>query len=146
MSDSLVEVREDVGEMVEIEEMSEIGDEMEREVVLAGKKGRGRAKTYAEIQRFEDAKSADIAMEREINGQYWTRRNTIETDDGDKVYYSCKNYKDCPKTAYILRHSDSEDASLWVAECEHIHKAKANCILPKVTVDYVIELLNQGWY
>ena len=107
---------------------------------------RGPNKEYIEILRFDDYKSAKESLNGEIDGQSWTRRYSRETEEGEKTYFTCKNFQKCPKNLYMLKHSDSLEVSFWIcSNKEHEHfRTKQAGRLPVETVNIVKECLNDG--
>jgi hypothetical protein len=112
---------------------------------FTNKKARGKAKEYSKIMQFSDFETAAYAMKTHVAGQMWIRKYVRKCKDGDKVYYACKSNPNCPKTLYIQRKSNSNDASIWLcSSSNHQHKVANKGPLPADTVDLVKKLLKNG--
>ena len=84
-------------------------------------RSRRKAKSYQCIDEYNDMKSALARMKETIGDETYIFRYTRKTIEGHKDFYNCHGNQGCPKTLYILRHSDSLKTSIWLAKDPHIH-------------------------
>ena len=67
-------------------------------------------------------------------------RYTRKTIIGYKDWYHCHVNQKCPRTLYILRHSDSLKASIWLAKTHHQHKSEKAQVLPMKSEAHIKKL------
>ena len=72
--------------------------------------------------------------------QYRYTRKSIKDD---KDFYFCHGNQACPQCLYILRHSDSLKASIWLSGISHQHKAKKPSVLPPKSLLVLKNLLKR---
>lgn len=110
------------------------------EIDKTEKRHRGKNKEYTELKITENYDDAKTFMK--INMSEYIYRFTRISDDGVKLIHCCKGYQTCPKTAYILKSTKSQECSILQAEGDHQHIISTNkCKLPQNTVDFIKETL-----
>ena len=82
-------------------------------------------------------------MKEAIGDETYIYRYTRKTVEGQKDFYNCHGNQGCPKTLYILRHSDSLKASVWLAKGPHIHKTNKPSVLPPKSVAHIKKLFEE---
>ena len=45
----------------------------------------------------------------EVGAQYWTRGLSYSTNEGDKIFFTCRKYQKCPKRLELLLQTSSQD-------------------------------------
>ena len=80
------------------------------------KNARRTARSYKCILEFESASEALKRIQKPINDFKYRFRYTRETKEGAKDFYHCEGQLKSPKILYILRHSESLKASIWLAK------------------------------
>ena len=96
-----------------------------------------KIRPYKCIFEFEGYKSALERMAEPIDESSYTFRYTRPSIEGDKDFYHCRGHQKCPKTLYILRHSDSLNASIWICSMPHVHKETNGSTLPQKSVAHI---------
>jgi len=76
---------------------------------------------YTKYMEYDSLENATNVIHKQLLGIEWTKRWTNETQEGEKIYFSCKGHPKCPKQIYILRHSDSLKTSIYICEADHAH-------------------------
>ena len=85
-------------------------------------------------------------MEGEMDGQKWHRRYSKDSYDGEKIYYTCEGYRNCPKLLYLLLHADCQDVTVFICdshEHNHEHRTRTHRLLKEVKFR-LIHLLEFG--
>ena len=78
-----------------------------------------RLKVYATIRSFENIAEGI----KWIASEPFSKRYTKGSQDGSKTFYTCKGFRQCPKSTYLLNHawSSERSCSLWQSSNEHVH-------------------------
>ena len=106
------------------------------------KKGRGANKEYLMQESFQDYKMAlHYVIE---NLKEYKFRYSRPSKEGQKRFYHCVGFHKCPCTIYLLKHSDSQECSIWKADTQHKHNTNASNRLPKKTIELVQQCIKDG--
>ena len=97
---------------------------------------------YKCIFKFDDCHSA-IQRLKEPIGDMYIFRYTKSTIEGYKYYYHCQGQQKCSKTVYILRHSDSLKASIWLCSMPHAHTQTTGGSLPQKSVNHIKKMFEE---
>jgi len=116
--------------------------ESEKENLDLNKKTRKR-KPYKLISEYDNCQAAIERLKQPIADVFYRFRYTRHTVEGDKDYYYCQGYQKCPKTVFVLRHSDSLKASIYISNFPHIHEEKAGKSLPLKSVAHIKKLFDE---
>jgi hypothetical protein len=61
------------------------------------------------------------------DGPKWHKRYPKDTKEGEKIYYCCDGYRDCPKILYLLLHADRQEVTAYICDShEHKHEDSSN--------------------
>ena len=104
------------------------------------KKSRRTTRSYKCILEYESASEALKRIQEPIDDFKYRFRYTRETKEGTKDFYHCEGQIKCPKILYILRHSDSLKASIWLAKNSHCQKETNAGNLPPKSVAHIKKL------
>jgi len=66
------------------------------------------------------------------------------SSEGDKRFYHCTGFVNCPCVMYILKHADSLECSLWISNDNHYHKDSNKKRLPLKSVKKIKEFIGNG--
>ena len=100
---------------------------------------------YKCIFEFNDCQSAIQKLKEPIGDAMYIFRYTRSTIEGYKDYYHCQGQQKCPKTLYILRHSDSLKASIWISSMPHAHKQTNGGSLPQKSVAHIKKMFEEKY-
>jgi hypothetical protein len=89
----------------------------EHHVIAANGKRKKIFQTYDQHDIFD---SLDLAREHMKNEAKWNKNRQKSTDEGVKLWYTCK-VKSCSLKAYILLHQSDQRVSIWYSDSEHQH-------------------------
>jgi hypothetical protein len=106
-------------------------------------KKRGRGLTYLHYKTFDTIQEAFEAINNTINNEKWRYEYTRKTSDGEKKYYKCA-FSNCESKLCCLAHSNSEKASISIAEIEHDHTKPNNPRLGDSVKQDIINLYKLG--
>ena len=102
-----------------------------------------KTKSYQCILEYEDFKSAQERLNEPVGEHSYKFRYTKRGLIGQKDYYFCHGNQKCPKNLYILAHSDSVKASIWLVRGQHKHKEKKAAVLPLKSVAHIKKLFDE---
>ena len=100
-------------------------------------------RSYKCILEFENCQFALQRLEEPIGDVMYIFRYTRSTISGDKDFYHCQGHQKCSKTLYILRHSDSLKASIWLCTAAHAHIKTNGGALPAKSVAHIKKLFEE---
>ncbi len=131
-------------------ELQSVSDD-ENKINNKKKRKRGENRDYDLIKVYESLKQAKQELDPnndkiktvKFEDQVWKKRCEKKTNEGDKIYFTCKSYSNCPKTLYLLIHNTNLKVSLFMSECDHQHETKKakKGALPIESVNHVMYLL-----
>ena len=101
---------------------------------------KGLNRPYECIMEFSDCPSAIRRLKQPICNTMYKFRYTRHTITGQKDFYHCQGHQKCPKTLYILRHSDSLKSSIWLCSMSHAHMETRGSSLPQNSVAHIKKL------
>ena len=64
--------------------------------------------------------------------------------EGEKRFYYCTGFVNCPCVMYLLKHADSLECSLWLANENHYHNETNKKRLPLKSVRKIKEFIADG--
>ncbi len=74
----------------------------------------------------------------------YSYRYPRESAEGQKRFYHCTGFQLCPCCMFILKHSNSQQCSIWLANENHSHKENNKRRLPISSIRKVKELVDNG--
>ena len=102
-----------------------------------------KVKSYKCILEYESLQDATDRLKEPVSDSTYRFRYTRSTKEGEKDFYHCQGNQSCPKTLYVLRHSDSSKISVWLATLSHVHNEKKGGTLPIKSVDHIKRLFEE---
>ena len=102
-----------------------------------------KTKNYKCILEFDSYPAALKRLEEPLSDSQYIYRYSRNCLEGDKDYYFCQGQQKCPKCLYILRHSDSLKASIFICSRPHVHKDTKGGSLPLKSVNHIKKLYEE---
>ena len=100
-------------------------------------------KKYKCILEYNNSTLALERIKEPICDETYRFRYKRKHVTGDKHFYFCHGNQNCPKSLYILFHSDSLITSIWLASCTHFHKSKKPAVLPPKSIAHINKLYEE---
>ena len=103
-----------------------------------------KMKNYKCIFEYESHNQVVERMNEPIGDSTYRFRYKRKCLVGEKHYYFCNGNLDCPKSVYVLYHSESLKASIWLASGTHLHKIGKPASLPPKSVAHIKKLFEES--